>query len=57
MEGRVELVAKAICQEAGKSVHKVHCVMCENGKCTLWTSFREEARAAIRVIDKYPKGS
>lgn len=56
MEGRVELVAKAICKEAGKSVHKVHCVMCENGVCTLWTSFRDEARAAIRVIDKYPKG-
>jgi len=50
-QGKVERVARAICKAAGSSVHKVQCVMCDHGKCMLWTSFRDEARAAIKAID------
>jgi hypothetical protein len=48
--GRVELVSRAICDAAGKSVSKARCVICEGGQCTMWKSFRDEARAALRAM-------
>jgi len=50
MSGRVELVARAICDAAGKTMSKAQCVMCEAGQCTLWKTFRDEARAALRAM-------
>lgn len=50
--GKVERISKAICEAAAKSVNKVHCVTCESGKCTMWKSFREEARAAIKAYEQ-----
>lgn len=50
--GLVETVARGICEAAGKSVNKVQCLMCENGQCTLWKEFKEEARVAIRLVKK-----
>lgn len=51
MIGKVERVARAICGAAGKTMNKVHCVMCDGGNCTMWTTFREEARAAIKAMN------
>jgi hypothetical protein len=48
--GRVERVSRAICDAAGKSVNKTRCVMCEGGQCTMWKTFRDEARAALRAM-------
>jgi hypothetical protein len=50
MSGRVELVARAICDAAGKSVNKARCVMCEGVNCMMWKTFRDEARAALRAM-------
>lgn len=55
MEGTVEAVARAICEAAGKSVNKVQCVICQDRPCEMWKEFREEARAAIRVIKNKQK--
>jgi hypothetical protein len=50
MSGRVELVARAICDAAGKTMNRAACVMCAGGRCTMWKTFRDEARAALRVM-------
>jgi len=50
--GIVETVSRGICEAAGKSANKMHCLMCENGKCTMWKEFKEEARVAIRLTKK-----
>lgn len=55
MAGKVETVARAICDAAGKTVNKVSCVMCKNGECQMWKEFREEARSAIKAMDSYDK--
>lgn len=51
--GLVEIVSRGICEAAGKSVNKVHCVLCDNGQCTLWKEFKDEARVAIRLVKEY----
>ncbi len=51
-EGKVERVAKAICDAAGKSVSKMRCVICHGGECQMWKTFRDEARAAIRAYER-----
>ena len=48
--GKVERVARAICEAAGRSISKAQCVMCENGECAMWKLFREEARTAVRAM-------
>lgn len=55
MAGKVEFVARSICDAAGKTVNKMVCVMCENGECQMWKEFREEARAAIKAMEQYDK--
>ena len=62
----VNEVAQALCQAAGRSAHdandRIHpeCVCCDklpDGRlvCTLWTSFRHEARAAITAAHHWNK--
>jgi hypothetical protein len=51
----IECVAKAICNGAGKSVNKTYCAICINGPCIMWKEFREEARMAVKALDKYRK--
>lgn len=48
----IDDVAKALCNAAGRSAFDAcdspmrhDCTMCVNGVCTMWESFREEARA------------
>lgn len=57
----VDEVAKVLCAAAGRSAHDAHdcpmlpeCTCCDrllDGRlvCIYWTSFRQEARAAIRA--------
>jgi len=51
--GKVEVIARAICFAAGIENTKTHCPHCKVGKCQLWKSFREEARAATKSYDEY----
>lgn len=55
-------VARALCEAAGRSVHEDRltavCPMCDrqpNGSlvCSLWPSFRAEARAAIQAAYRW----
>jgi hypothetical protein len=48
---RVELVARTLCSEAGKTVSPV-CVVCGAGECQYWKSFQTEARAVITALRK-----
>ena len=50
---KVEAVARAICDAAAKTVHKGSCLTCESGRCTMWTTFRDEARAAINALKQF----
>lgn len=53
----VDVVAKAMCEAAGKSVNPDQCSCCEiiNGdrKCLYWETFREEAKSAILAAYKW----
>lgn len=62
--GKVERVARAICEAAGSEVAG-GCTFCKgdcglfdvkcNGECEFWKSFRNEARAAIRAMKEVDK--
>lgn len=51
--GKIEVIAKAICDAAGRSVSKASCIFCVNGQCSMWKEFREEARAAAAAYKRW----
>lgn len=58
----VDDVARALCNAAGRSVFDAcdkpmaaECSFCESGVCIYWTSFRQEARAAIEAAYQWNK--
>ena len=53
---KVESVSREICLAAGKTINKRYCLICnseDSTKCELWKEFKEEARAAIKAIERY----
>jgi hypothetical protein len=53
---KVESVSREICLAAGKTINKRLCLICDSEdstKCELWKEFKDEARAAIRAIERY----
>jgi hypothetical protein len=48
--GKVEAVARTLCEAAGRENSKLGCNVCEDGTCTMWKQFRDEARAVIRLL-------
>lgn len=53
---KIETVARAICYAASSEYTK-DCSVCldNNGKCAMWKSFKNEARAAVKATEKYNK--
>lgn len=49
----IDDVAKAICEAAGKREFDSGCIMCDDGKCALWQSFRYEAEEAIKAVFRW----
>ena len=50
-----EAVARALCHTAGRPHRNPDCPHCENGKCELWPTFLDEARAAIWTAYRWHK--
>lgn len=51
MKLNAESIAKILCRYS--NINPMYCPHCENGECSMWDTFMQEAMAVMKYVEKH----